>query len=305
MSMPLPFVSVIVPSRNRAAMLSDCLTSLRGQDYPGGRFEIIVVDDGSTDATADVVRTLQDGELPEVRYVYQDHHGLNAARNAGITAAKEATICFVDDDVDVPRGWLRSLAEAAVRHPEAGCLGGPIRVRLEGKPPRCCQMELERSEGALDYGLQEKAVHEVYGGNILVKRWAVDEVGPFHESLSGPYDEIEWQRRLQGKKIGIVYAPSAWLWHRRTQADLQASTLLKRKARQGLRYAEHLDYLGDDLLLSTVLGRVFLHALHAARRRCFFGVLRVAWDFGFIWGTVRKRGRNWRRRGGSRHPPGS
>src|SRR5204862_7056439 len=95
------FVSVVVPTWNRADLLPDCLRSLRAQDYPADRFEIVVLDNGSSDATADVVRPFMDVGGPSVRYVRLERHGsLNVARNAAIAAAHGDPICFVDDDVD-------------------------------------------------------------------------------------------------------------------------------------------------------------------------------------------------------------
>jgi glycosyltransferase involved in cell wall biosynthesis len=141
-----PFVSVVVPTWNRARLLADCLKTFRAPDYPHDRFEMIIVDDGSTDATPKVVRRFRDGLAPEVRYVRQDHSGLNVARNAGMTASKGEPICFVNDDVETPSGWLRVFVEGASCHPEAGCLGGPIRVRFEAKPPRICEFGFEGNE---------------------------------------------------------------------------------------------------------------------------------------------------------------
>jgi len=284
----LPFVSVVIPTWNRATMLGECLVSLRAQDYPKDRFEIIVVDDGSTDATPEVVHRFQDGLAPEVRYVHQDHSGLNVARNAGITAAKGDPICFVDDDTDVPSGWLRALVEGALRHPEAGCLGGPIRVRFEAKPPRICEMESWAWEGELDYGQIEKEVPYVIGCNMLVRRWAVTRVGLFHDSLSGPGDEIEWERRLTRAGIPILYVPSAWLWHRRTDSDLKVMKLLKRRFRQGVGYAVYTRFIGEQVSICKVVWPIPFYLLHAVRRLCLGAVLQVAWKLGLVWGAMRR-----------------
>src|SRR2546430_10472903 len=135
-------VSVVVPTWNRAALLRDALASLASQDYPPERYEIVVVDDGSTDATSAVAAdSVESDSLPRVQYVRQAHAGLNAARNAGIAAAKGDLICFVDDDVEAPRAWLRAIVQGAARHPYAGCLGGPIHLRIEGRHPRLCSKE--------------------------------------------------------------------------------------------------------------------------------------------------------------------
>src|SRR5258706_1541265 len=122
----LPFVSVVIPTRNRAHLLVTCLESLSQQRYPADRFEIIVVDDGSLDATPEIVDRVAARPLPAVRYLPQAQGGVNVARNAGIAAARGDPICFLDDDEDAPPGWLSALVDATGRHPAAGCLGGPL-----------------------------------------------------------------------------------------------------------------------------------------------------------------------------------
>src|SRR5204862_8077432 len=111
------------------------------------------------------VRAHADG-APPVRYLQLSHGGPNAARNAGITASGGDPICFVDDDVSAPAGWLEALVEGALRHAAAGCAGGPVRLRFEAAPPRVCEMESWIWEGALDYGPDERMVDQVNSTNM-------------------------------------------------------------------------------------------------------------------------------------------
>ncbi|CAN5691467.1 glycosyltransferase [soil metagenome] len=87
----LPLVSVIIPSYNHGKYLPEAVKSIREQDYP--RIEIIIVDDGSTDNTSDVVKT-----LPPVKYIYQQNRGLSAARNTGIKNSAGEMLVFLDAD---------------------------------------------------------------------------------------------------------------------------------------------------------------------------------------------------------------
>src|SRR4051812_31281451 len=99
-------------------------------------YELIVADDGSTDATARVA------ERAGARVVRGPHGGgPNTARNAGIDAAAADLVALVDDDTHAPSGWLRAIVDGAGRHPEADAFGGPIRARLEGPAPRACGRE--------------------------------------------------------------------------------------------------------------------------------------------------------------------
>src|SRR5947209_12306879 len=105
------FISVVVPTWNRAAHLRDLLASLAGQDYPPDRFEIVVVDDGSTDRTAEVVRAVASLAVPHVRYVPQEHRGYCAACNTGVSAASGEVVCFLDSDEMVPPTHLSGVWE--------------------------------------------------------------------------------------------------------------------------------------------------------------------------------------------------
>jgi glycosyltransferase involved in cell wall biosynthesis len=97
-------ISAVVPTFNRIATLRQTLTALAAQDYPD--YEIIVVDDGSSDGTGDVVTR----EFPAVRYVRQPNRGPAAARNVGIRAALGDIVAFTDDDCLPPVDWLSRLA---------------------------------------------------------------------------------------------------------------------------------------------------------------------------------------------------
>lgn len=286
-----PFVSVVVPTWNRASVLSDCLASLRSQSYPSDRFEILVADDGSADATADVVRALTGDGAPPVRYLPLSHGGPNAARNAGIAASRGDPICFVDDDVAAPAGWLEALVEGTFRHAEAGCVGGPVRLRFEAPPPRICEMESWIWEAELDYGPAERMVEQVNSTNMAVRRWAVDAIGPFDASLPIYGDETEWEVRLRRAGIPIAYVPAAWLWHRRTAADLRPATLLRRRFRQGVSYAGYAPRVGERISVAHTVWPIPFYLAHAVRRRCFGAALEVARKLGIAWGELRRRAR--------------
>ena len=132
-------VSVVVPTHDRAGYLAVTLDSLNAQDIEAP-YEVIVVDDGSRDATAGVARRAG------VRYVRHDRpRGVNAARNEGFRVASSDLIALVDDDVYAPPEWLRAMVDGAAAHPEAEAFGGPIRARFEGPTPRSCGRELPSS----------------------------------------------------------------------------------------------------------------------------------------------------------------
>jgi GT2 family glycosyltransferase len=287
---PEPFASIVVPTRNRAALLADCLRALGAQDYPRDRFEIVVVDDGSVDDTPAVLAGWSQGR-PLDRAVRQTPGGLNTARNHGIAVSKGDPVCFIDDDADPPPTWLSALVDGAQRHPTAGCLGGPVRLRFEATPPRVCEMESWIWEAALDLGPAERTTDHVNGCNLAVRRFALDAVGLFDASLPLYGDETEWERRLTRAGIPIVYLPAAWLWHRRTAADLRASALLRRRFRQGVAYTRFAALTGERISLAHIVWPIPFYLAHAVRRRCFGAVLEVARKLGLVWGALSRRPR--------------
>ena len=102
-SSSLPFVSVIVPALNAEAYIKDCLISLLQMDYPPQWREILVVDNGSTDRTAEIIKSLP------VSYLLETQRGVSSVRNGGIKASRGDILAFTDADCVVSRGWLREL----------------------------------------------------------------------------------------------------------------------------------------------------------------------------------------------------
>jgi glycosyltransferase involved in cell wall biosynthesis len=129
-----PDITVIICTRDRAARLSNVLSSFENLVVPEGlSWEICVVDNGSSDNTADVVARFA-SRLP-VRCVREESAGLSNARNRGVAEAKGRYICWTDDDVELDERWLAAYAEAFERHPEAAVFGGRILPKLEPPTP--------------------------------------------------------------------------------------------------------------------------------------------------------------------------
>jgi glycosyltransferase involved in cell wall biosynthesis len=275
-------VSVVVPTRGRAAYLEVTLDTLLDQrtDVP---YEIVVVDDGAPDDTAAVVRA-----RPSVRYVtHGERRSLNAARNTGLQESQAELIAFVDDDVLVPPGWLDALVDGARRHPEAEAFGGPIRARFEGRTPRGCGRE-EPPITTLDLGTEDCEATQAWGANFAVHRTAVERIGPFDERIVRPHgDEEEWLERLREAEGKIVYLSDAGLDHRRTAEDARLGPLARaayargRAARASDRRRARAPSLGREL---RVLGGCMWHT---ARRACPQGLIMGAHSAGRLMETLR------------------
>ena len=281
--MDRPAVTVVVPTRGRAAYLEVTLDSLRRQ-RTGTPHEILVIDDGATDATPKVAerfgaRLIQHGE----------RRNLNVARNTGVREARADLVAFLDDDVFVPPGWLDELVEGVARYPDAEAFGGPIRPRLEGNPPRSCGRE-EPPITALDLGHEDVEAEMVWGANFAVRRSAVERIGQFDETRDRLHgDEEDWLLRLRAGGGRIMYLAGAGLDHRRTADD---STLwaLSRVAFERGRAARATDLRrGTAPGLARELRVLVGCGWHTLRRACPQGVVMGANSAGRVVETLRPR----------------
>ena len=128
-------ITVIICTRNRAAQLANALESVVKLRIPKGlRWELVVVDNGSSDNTAEVVASFRD-RLP-ARVVREESAGLSHARNRGVTEAAGRYICWTDDDVLLDPEWLAAYAAAFSRYPKAAVFGGEITPVLQAPTPK-------------------------------------------------------------------------------------------------------------------------------------------------------------------------
>jgi len=127
-------ITAIICTRNRAEQLRRTLESAVAIDIPDGiTWELLLVDNGSSDHTPEVVRSFA-AKLP-IRHVTEPKAGLSNARNRGVSEARGSHVCWTDDDVLIDSQWLAAYADAFARHPEAAYFGGPIELLLEGPTP--------------------------------------------------------------------------------------------------------------------------------------------------------------------------
>jgi glycosyltransferase involved in cell wall biosynthesis len=278
-----PAMTVVVPTRGRAAYLEVTLDSLRRQRTRTAH-ELLVVDDGATDATPEVA------ERFGARLVrHGEQRSLNAARNSGIRAAVADLIAFVDDDVLVPPGWVDALVEGAARHPDAEAFGGPIRARFEGRVPRGCGRE-DPPITTLDLGPSDIEAEMVWGANFAVRRSAVERIGDFDETLDrGHGDEEEWLMRLRAAGGRIVYLAEAGLDHRRSAGDSGLGSLARAAYHRG-RGARSSDLRrGDAPALARELRILAGCGWHTVRRACPQGVVMGAHAAGRVMEALRPR----------------
>jgi GT2 family glycosyltransferase len=200
-----PFVSVIVCSYNGGRTLAACLDSLGKLNYP--HFEVILVDDGSTDDTAYTV-----AQFPWVRYIHQSNHGLSHARNTGAAAAKGDVLAYTDSDCMVDADWLYHLIGTLVSGDYAG-VGGP---NITPPARNWIQACVAAAPGGPNHVLLTDTVAEhIPGCNMAFYRWAFEGVGGFDPEYRKAGDDVDFCWRIQQSGWVIAFSPTAIVWHYR------------------------------------------------------------------------------------------
>lgn len=277
-----PAVSVVIPTRNRAGYLEVALRSLAEQEGEVPH-EVVVVDDRSTDETPEVA------DRGGVRRVGSGTGGgLNAARNAGVSATTGPIVAFIDDDVWAPPGWLSALAAGAETHPDADAFGGPIRARLEGPVPRGCGRE-SAPITTLDLGAEDREAEMVWGANFAVRRTAFERFGRFDDAVGGHGDEEDWLLALRAAGGRIVYLAGAGLDHRRAGEDSRLRSLARAAWHRG-RAARRTDARrGNAPGAARELRNVAGAGWHTVRRACPQGLIMGAHSAGRLVEALRRR----------------
>ena len=199
-----PRISVLICARNAADTLDECLRSVAELDYPD--YEVIVVNDGSTDATGEIARG-----YPGVTVMDMPHGGLSAARNAALHHASGSIVAYTDADVCVDPAWLIYLVQPFLRSEVAGA-GGPNVVPQDDPWMAQC---VARSPGAPTHVLLDDRVAEhVPGCNMAFRRDALLAIGGFDPTYHAAGDDVDVCWRLQARGQSIGFAPSALVWHR-------------------------------------------------------------------------------------------
>ena len=270
----------MVPTKERASYLDVALRGVCAQARAAGA-DVLVVDDGPSEATREIA--VRHG----ARYVaHSSSRGLNAARNTGLAETSAPLVCFVDDDVRVRDGWLAALIDGAARNEAHGCFTGPVCAVFEGYAPRFCGRE-GAPITALDLGPDERDAPHAWGANLCLRRSAVEQVGPFDESLGLYGDEQEWEARLLAAGGRIRWLPGAALDHRRAGSDARVSSLA-RAARSRGRAARREDVFKRAAPSVAHELRVLLGAaLHGPRFRCANGPIMTAHSLGRLEEALR------------------
>jgi GT2 family glycosyltransferase len=213
--------SVIVLSWNGMDYLEDCLKAVLSQDY--ANFEVIVVDNGSVDGSADLVAE----RFPQVQLIRNERNlGFAAGNNVGLESATGDVLVLLNQDTVVQPGWLAALVEALSADPSIGVAGGKA-LYPDGTIQHAGGYVNERGEG-FHYGYREeddgqfdqmRDVDYVTGASLAIARRAFDAVGPLDEGFGAAYyEDVDWCYRARSVGFRVVYVPRAVLIHEEASA---------------------------------------------------------------------------------------
>ncbi|MFN7948951.1 MAG: glycosyltransferase family A protein [Blastocatellia bacterium] len=211
-------ISVVVCTWNRCDLLERALQCLLAQSNGRVSYEVIVVDNNSTDRTREVVEALIAQGERRLRYVSERRQGLSHARNAGIAAADGAIIAFTDDDVRVASDWIATIKRAFDEHPEVVCIGGRVLPEWGGERPAWLMQAHWSPLGVQDYGAEPFAVgreHPVclIGASLAFRREVFERVGLFEPDFQrvkggiGSNEDVEFHLRLWRRHEASRYVP--------------------------------------------------------------------------------------------------
>ncbi len=199
-----PFISIIVPLFNEAARLPALMCALRGQDYP--LFEVLLVDNDSTDATFALACEFVDGRVRVLRETSRQTP--DAARNAGIRAAQGELLAFTDADCAPEPGWLRGAAlalAAGAADMAAGRIDFDLRLKPSAGELYDAVSFLQHSTSVADRGI-------AFTANLVVRRTVTDAVGLFPVDIGWNGDAL-FTRRAVNAGFRLVYAEQAAVRH--------------------------------------------------------------------------------------------
>lgn len=207
----IPDISVVITTYNRADLLSATLEGLFAQEAGGVRYEIVIVDNNSTDNTREVVESFRDRSGPVLRYVFEPRQGVSQGRNAGVTAARADIIAFTDDDVVPTPGWVAQVKRAFDEHEHIDFLGGKILPEWQSPPPSWLTTDHWWPLALLDRGDEPFYVNAANPlclptANAAFRAEVLSYIGPFSEEFSTREDHELLIRLLQSGRQGL-YEP--------------------------------------------------------------------------------------------------
>lgn len=305
-------ISVLIATRNRAAILRRVLTSYLELEAPDGGWQLVVVDNGSTDETPRVLEEFA-GRLPLVS-VREPRAGKNAALNAGLQHVRGDLILFTDDDILPPRDWLLQYRRAAEENPGYAMFGGPIEAAWPRTPPSWMTADgyVTRTCFALSDPRQNTGSGLLQGGNLAIRAELFTAHGYRYNTEIGPDgtvhfamgSEAELQHRLLRDGHKRFWVAGARVLHIIREEQMSRRYMLGRAVRFGRGCYRQEYYLKGHPKRLFGVPRWTLRPLLGYAARTLLDLLRGRLDGAFVnrwycalyWGQMAE---GWRLRSSS------
>nr|WP_283756644.1 glycosyltransferase family 2 protein [Roseofilum casamattae] len=243
-------LSAIICTHNRDRYLGAAIDSLLEQDYPN--FEVIVVDNASSDRTSEVIESKQ--PHPLLKSVYEPVTGLSVARNTGAQTATGEILAYLDDDAIASRSWLSCLARAYAENEKLAIAGGKVTlIWPEGiSPPSWLSDGLAGNLGAYDLGDEIQLITQPNltprGLNYSLRRSFLEEIGGFDPNLGRVGKKLLSNEELVMTELAlksgwqVAYLPQALVQHNVAPERINRAWFLRRGWWQGVSecYREQL-----------------------------------------------------------------
>ncbi len=260
-----PRISVVVCSYNGARTIRDALEGLRRLDYPN--YDVIVVDDGSTDDTAAIASQY------DVRLIRTANRGLSSARNTGLAAATGEIVAYLDDDAYPDPHWLTFLAATFLRTSHAGVGGPNIAPAGDGSIAECVA---RAPGGPVHVLITDREAEHIPGCNMAFRTACLEAVGGFDPRFRTAGDDVDLCWRLQDRGWTLGFHPAAMVWHHRRNSVWtywrqqigygRAEAMLERKWPEKYNGAGHVRWTG------RMYGTGLPYVLGWRRARVYHGV---------------------------------
>jgi len=215
-------ISVAICTYNRQKLLSKCINSLLNQDFEKSNYEIIIIDNNSSDGTKDLVyEFIEKNKDFNIRYVFEPVQGLSVSRNRAIAEAKSDILLFIDDDAIADKSLLKEHLRIYREFENVGCVGGKILLEFIDGKPDWLDEKFYKFYGYLDVSDKILEIrHSPYGGNISFNLEIIKKENLRFDNLLGRKgnilrsgEEVILVENLIKRKYKVFYNPNAFIYH--------------------------------------------------------------------------------------------
>lgn len=236
-------ISAIICTHNRDQYLGGAIDSLLNQDFEN--YEVIIIDNASTDKTAEVVKSRL--SHPKLRYIYEEKLGLSIARNTGFQNTQAPILAYLDDDAEASSQWLKILVDAYKNNEKLAIAGGKVDLSLPSNVDKLPIWLNNSLAGALGlYDLGEEMIYITEPGltprglNYSIRRSFLEEIGGFDQNLGRigkkllSNEELYMTELAINKDWQVAYLPNALVSHNVQPERLKKDWFLRRSWWQGV-----------------------------------------------------------------------